>query len=342
MAAQPLLYVHGAGLQKPAQELKDEIDQLLFGRQMATSRIAHYSDVRWPPAGPVAGPIGGRARPGAAPSGKAARKRAVLAAASPQIPPKAAAAAIVAATLGPAALGRATAGPAARAARGARATAGAAGRQPAPAPMLTPEAAEAQRLVEKLYRYADRVAERSSAAAPRRGPVAGIGFPNPIFRLVVGAFASDVVDYLYGGFAGQMRAPVRQALLNGPPPKVILAHSLGTIILYDVLSEPEFSGFDVQLLVTVGCPLGIGNVQDRLRDGAGRPNPVPGAVKAWANFADRWDPVALDQTLRDEFSPPKNFARDESVNNPAKNNHDLTGYLSIDLVRSPIVAAVGQ
>jgi hypothetical protein len=172
--------------------------------------------------------------------------------------------------------------------------------------------------------------------------VAGITFPDPIFRRVVGAFASDVVDYLYGGFAEQMRALVRKALLNGPEPKIIVAHSLGTIVLYDVLSETAFSGLDVQLLVTVGCPLGIGNVQARLRDGAGRPNPVPTAVKAWANFADRWDPVALDPTLRNEFRPPKDFAKDESVNNPARNNHDLTGYLSIELVRSPIVAAVGQ
>jgi hypothetical protein len=337
MAAQPLVYVHGAGAQKPAQALKDELDQMVFGRQMPTTRVAYYADVRRPPAGPVAGPVAGRGRrgaqPGAQPSGRAARDRAVRVAASPQLPPKAAAAAIVAAALGPAA-----AAPASR--RGGPVGAGgrAAGRQPQAEP--APQAAEAQKLVEQMYRYADRVAARSAAA--KRGPVAGISFPDPIFRLVVGTFASDVLDYLFGGFAQQMRTPVRQALLNGPAPKVIVAHSLGTIILYDVLSEPAFAGFDVQLLVTVGCPLGIGNVQARLRDGAGRPNPVPGAVKAWANFADRFDPVALDRTLRDEFSPPKNFAVDESVNNPAKNNHDLTGYLSIDLVRSPIVAAVGQ
>jgi hypothetical protein len=198
---------------------------------------------------------------------------------------------------------------------------------------------EARKLVEQLYRYADRVAERS--ATPGR-LVGGISFPDPIFRRVVGRFASDVIDYLYGDYTERMRAPVRQSLLNGPAPGVIVAHSLGTIILYDVLSERAFSGFNVALLVTVGCPLGIGNVQDRLRDRAGRPNPVPGAVKAWANFADRWDPVALDRTLRDEFSPPTNFAKDESVNNPAGNNHDLTGYLSIGVVRSSIVAAVGQ
>ena len=50
---------------------------------------------------------------------------------------------------------------------------------------------------------------RRRSAAPQR--MAGIGFPDPIFRMVVGAFASDVVDYLFGGFAERMRAPVRAA-----------------------------------------------------------------------------------------------------------------------------------
>jgi hypothetical protein len=211
----------------------------------------------------------------------------------------------------------------------------------APAAAHVPHKADATKLVEQLIRRADRVADRSSAAAAPL--MAGISLPDPIFRRIVGFFASDVVDYLYGGFAEQMRAPVRAALLNGPPPKVILAHSLGTIITYDVLSEAAFAGFDVQVLVTAGSPLGIGNVQKRLRDGAGRPNPIPPEVRSWANFADRWDPVALDQTLRGEFSSatPTPQPKDESVNNPAQNNHDLTGYLSVGIVRSTVVTAVG-
>jgi len=150
-----------------------------------------------------------------------------------------------------------------------------------------------------------------------------------------------VIDYLYGPYTEQMRAPVRQALLSSPRPAVIVAHSLGTIILYDVLAEPGLASLSVQLLVTAGSPLGIGNVQNRLRDGAGRPHPVPTPLRAWSNFADRWDPVALDQTLRNEFDPPRDFAVDESVNNSADNNHDLAGYLSVAIVRSTIVNATG-
>jgi hypothetical protein len=82
-------------------------------------------------------------------------------------------------------------------------------------------------------------------------------------------------------------------------------------------------------------------VQNRLRDRAGRPNPVPTSLEAWSNFADRFDPVALEATLRDEFEPPKNFATDEAVNNPARNNHDLPGYLAIGLIRTAIANAAG-
>jgi hypothetical protein len=253
-------------------------------------------------------------------SGRARRAKAIRSSTQPRVSPKAAAAAIVAATL---------ASPARRRP----------GLAAAPAPAPSANFAEAQRLVEQLYRRADRIASRSSVVRP--GLALGPTFPDPIFRFIVGEFASDVIDYLYGPYTEAMRAPVRQALLENPPPKVFVAHSLGTIILYDVLSEPAFAGLEVNLLVTVGCPLGIGNVQNRLRDRAGRPNPVPASLTAWSNFADRWDPVALDATLRDEFDPPKDFAKDERVNNPAGNNHDLTGYLSVGIVHSTIVGAAG-
>jgi hypothetical protein len=199
------------------------------------------------------------------------------------------------------------------------------------------DTAAARKLVEQLYRRADKVAA-ISPAPPQPGAAFGVPIPDPIFRFIVGKFASDVLDYLFGPYTEAMRAPVRAALLAKPTPKVVVAHSLGTIVTYDVLSEPALAGLGVELLVTLGCPLGIPNVQDRLRDGKGRPHPVPPEVGAWSNFADRFDPVALDASLRDEFQP-ENFTRDVEVNNPARNNHDLTGYASIAAVRSLITTA---
>jgi len=321
LAAKSLVYIHGAGVQKRPRQLKEECDRFVFGRVMPNTRVAHYSDVRWPPAGPQ----GARPGPGTKAADRRARDRTVRSASRLEKTARAAAAEIVAARLAPGTEDDLAA--MARARRAGRA-------RPAG---VTADAAAAQELTEQLFRRADRVAARS--AAPQR--MAGVGFPDPIFRFVVGAFASDVVDYLFGGFAEPMRAPVRAALLTDPRPGIVVAHSLGTIIAYDVLSESAFAGFDVPLLITLGSPLGIDNVQKRLRNGRGKPNPIPKAAKAWTNFGDRFDPVAIERTLRDEFSPTT-FVRDESVNNPARNNHDLTGYLSIPLVRTAIVTAVGQ
>jgi hypothetical protein len=313
-----IVYIHGAGPQKPAATLKRDIDMALFGKDMATaSRIGYYANVRWPSTTAAVG-SGAGAAVGAA--SKARRTKAIKATTDPTVTPNDAANEIVNATLG---------GPGA----GVAAAAGAG--------VSTAEIAQAKRLVRQLYRSADRIAERSGAPAPQPGLAMGVSFPDSIFRFVVGRFASDVIDYLYGPFKALMQAPVFEALKGMPRPKVVLAHSLGTIITYDVLADASMTGLSDVTLITIGCPLGIGNVQNRLRDGAGLPNPIPNGVAAWSNFADRWDPVALDQTMRNEFEPPRNMPRDEGVNNPARDNHELFGYLSVQLVREAVVAAAG-
>jgi hypothetical protein len=318
MAPPPLVWVHGAGPQAPPPALKHQADTIVFGRDMASTRLAYYADVRWPPL------AGGGPAAAAARTNRTRRVRAIRSTMDPAQTPEDAAAAIVGATLTPPPR------------RGAAAASVAEERAPSRADLR-----QATRLVEQLYREADRVAARSPSVTPRTAAF-GISFPDPIFRFVVGRFASDAVDYLYGPYTEAMRAPVRAAFLELPTPRVIVAHSLGSVITYDVLSEPALAGLQVDLFVTLGSPLGIGNIQSRLRDGAGRPNPVPTQLSAWDNFADRFDPVALDATLRDEFRPPKDFAHDEAVDNQARNNHDMPGYLSIGVVRDAIVAAAGQ
>jgi hypothetical protein len=322
MASQPLVWVHGAGPQAPPTAFKHEADTIVFGHDMASTRLAYYAGIRWP------APTGGGPAAAPARSNRARRARAIRSTMDPAQSPEDAAASIVDATL--------TTPPVARSPTGG-------GRGGLTATQVAPSRADvrqATRLVEQLYREADRVAARSSSVSPR-GAALGISFPDQIFRFVVGRFASDAVDYLYGPYTEAMRAPVRAAFLETPTPRVIVAHSLGSIIAYDVLSEPGLADLRIDLLVTLGSPLGIGNIQNRLRDGAGRPNPVPTQLSAWDNFADRFDPVALDATLHDEFRPPKDFAQDESVDNQARNNHDMPGYLAIGVVRDAIVAAAG-
>jgi hypothetical protein len=319
VSPQPLVYVHGAGPQQPAPAFKHELDLLLFGRDMPSTRVGYYADVRWPPGGQPAGGLGAAAGPAGVPRQR--RASAIRRAAEPGTSARVAATEIVNATLrGP----------------GGAGAAGAAGGPD------EQDLADARKLVQRLYANADKVAE-ASAGAPPPGPRLALTpvIPDQIFRFVVGKFASDVLDYLFGPHKEAMRAPVRAALLANPKTRVVVCHSLGTIITYDVLSEPALAGLDVDLLVTLGSPLAIANVQHALRDGAGRPHPVPPEVHAWQNFADFWDPVALDKTLRDDFDPPPRFAHDHLVNNPARDNHGLAGYCSVASVRTTIAAAAG-
>src|SRR6186997_1387025 len=88
MAPLPLLYVHGAGPQQPAPAFKHEADMILFGRDMPTTKVAHYSEVRWPPAG--SGPTAAPNR-----AGKTRRVAAIRGSMAPQVSPTEAADAIV-------------------------------------------------------------------------------------------------------------------------------------------------------------------------------------------------------------------------------------------------------
>jgi hypothetical protein len=89
--------------------------------------------------------------------------------------------------------------------------------------------------------------------------------------------------------------------------RVIVAHSLGSVVAYEALAaHPEWT---VRALVTLGSPLGIRNlIFDRLEP-APEPFPAsgqppgrwPGSITAWTNIADRGDVVALVEDLRPLF-----------------------------------------
>lgn len=86
--------------------------------------------------------------------------------------------------------------------------------------------------------------------------------------------------------------------------QVVVAHSLGSVVAYETLAA--MPGHQVRALVTLGSPLGIGNlIFDRLhpapRDGFGA---WPGSDElVWTNVSDQGDVVALEKDLRPRFGP---------------------------------------
>ncbi|MEV5815841.1 hypothetical protein [Streptomyces mutabilis] len=109
--------------------------------------------------------------------------------------------------------------------------------------------------------------------------------------------------------------------------RVIVAHSLGSVIAYEALcAHPEWP---VHALVTLGSPLGIANlVFDRLlpepRRGRGS---WPGNVKTWTNVCDRHDIVALTKHLAPLFGDGGPSVRDLLVDN-GRQAHAIEHYLT--------------
>jgi hypothetical protein len=141
-------------------------------------------------------------------------------------------------------------------------------------------------------------------------------------RLLIGNL-KQVSKYFH---EDSVRTTVQERVADwiAPDTKVLLGHSLGSIVAYEALcAHPDWP---VRTLVTLGSPLGIRNlIFERLR-----PAPVngkgawPRGVVRWVNVSDGGDIVALTKALGPMFS---GTIEDYSVNNDA-NAHDVKPYLT--------------
>jgi hypothetical protein len=154
-----------------------------------------------------------------------------------------------------------------------------------------------------------------------------------LFRALVKVTFKDVHAYFFGGFGEPMRQVLRDTLRAAPDPVIVVSHSLGTIIAYDVLREPAFAHRVIPLFLTAGSPLGTAEVQDVVRN----PLEVPAGVRAWRNVADARDVVALDRTIRPEYRPDHKCT-DFLVVNDSDNHHGIRQYLSTRPVRESVAA----
>jgi hypothetical protein len=107
--------------------------------------------------------------------------------------------------------------------------------------------------------------------------------------------------------------------------KVIIGHSLGSVVAYEVAHS---LGQSLPLLITLGSPLGLQSiVYQRLRP---QPPGFPPAVKRWVNVADRDDLVAAEPDLTPFFGPSlpteAEFKGDYTVDN-GSDPHSAEFYL---------------
>ncbi len=130
----------------------------------------------------------------------------------------------------------------------------------------------------------------------------------------------------------ELRGRLKKAIVDNRDRRLMLvAHSMGSIIAYDVLRQlgKEDPSLSVEHFVTIGSPLGLPHVKHMIV----KESPfirTPSIVRKWTNLADRRDPVAVDIHLRDDYD--ENYAgvkvRDDLVMNDWGGiNHKSYGYL---------------
>ncbi len=182
---------------------------------------------------------------------------------------------------------------------------------PAPGAM-GPGKVTAQLMLERLLR------SRTFARVAQRGFTGNLKQVTA-FLAKPGANKPDIKERVLGRVAAEITTDTR----------VLIGHSLGSVVVYKYLAR--FRPPSVELLVTLGSPLGIPNlVFDKLTptpsDGLGA---WPGTVAGWVNIADADDVVALRKRLAPLFPAPADAAgvEDHLVDN-GNEPHAIDRYLN--------------
>ncbi len=190
-------------------------------------------------------------------------------------------------------------------------------------------------------------------------PLEAVPLPLWLTKRLMKVFLRDVHHYLYDatfsprpGETFRVRRDVRARALAAldegaqtPGPHVVVCHSLGTVVAYDVLTALDGAP-RVDALVTLGSPLGISEVQHALappwtaRDGWPSRRLADGV---WVNVADRLDPVCgPDPSIANEYRHRgEERVHDVHVANPGSWRHSVGKYLGRRGVRDAVAQAIG-
>jgi hypothetical protein len=120
---------------------------------------------------------------------------------------------------------------------------------------------------------------------------------------------------------------------------LLIGHSMGSIISYDVLTQSS-QDVNIHTLMTIGSPLGLPFIIKKIRAEQGKDNKTDSApspeniLYKWYNFADLNDPVAVVYKISGDFIKNSKGIGPEDIvifnnyeYNGKRNSHKLFGYL---------------
>jgi hypothetical protein len=154
---------------------------------------------------------------------------------------------------------------------------------------------------------------------------------------ILGVGLDDLDDYYKNvEIRKKIRAKLSSAIESNEGRRIlVVAHSMGSIVAYDVLRKFDKVNFQNPIsLITIGSPLGMPIVSKKIREEFSSTN-TPKNVGLWINMSDPGDRVAIDCELEDEYGSNQSgvkvkdvFVHNEYVSPKGEeNNHKSYGYL---------------
>ncbi|EAU54942.1 alpha/beta hydrolase [Mariprofundus ferrooxydans] len=214
----------------------------------------------------------------------------------------------------------------------------------------------AQRLGTESFNLYDHSEAQSSFSAPEgsfANELERIPLPWVVKKEFLRRFIRDVHHYLFNststprpGETYEVQTEIRKRfieklkLADGKAgPHIVVSHSMGTVIAYDCLKRvPECPCVDA--LITIGSPLGIDEIQDKLKPEWSRNDGFPQekVISDWNNFFDPLDIVSrLDTHLANDYKREGvEVILDQRQSNDGLWRHDVEKYLKGREVSSAI------
>jgi hypothetical protein len=200
-------------------------------------------------------------------------------------------------------------------------------------------------------------AELPGTTSGAQGTFERVPLPWFIKKRIMDIFLRDVHHYLFDTeFAPPGRTPVhiqqtiRQRFVdavcgqNVSRPHIVVSHSMGTVIAYDCLKRVAACA-NVDGLITIGSPLGLDEIQDKLHPEWTRANGFPRERVAadWINLYDRLDPVCgFDPALANDYRErDTGVVKDIPVENDGAWRHSATKYLRQPAFRRSLRGMLG-
>lgn len=166
-----------------------------------------------------------------------------------------------------------------------------------------------------------------------------------IVQHITNAFLKDVHEFFFMEERRKfMEMRFRERIESGNGPFLVIAHSQGSMIAYDVLSKWTDNPPEIVKFITIGSPLGLTEVQDQLKIILNTNKlRIPSCIGSWLNVADPLDPVAFDKAFLTEYEGynriPSNDILLWNTESP-REPHSATGYLGISTVREAVQGSI--